>query len=90
LHVQIIQAILSFMRLPPPEINMVFPEFPRGGNFAAFLGGDFDEALTYAALRKAESVGRPIGSKDWLADMEAHTGMTLAPQRRGPLPKNGG
>jgi putative transposase len=72
------------------QLVKVAPALERVGNFAAFLGEDFDEALTYAALRKAESVGRPIGSKDWLADMEARTGMTLAPQRRGPMPKNGG
>jgi putative transposase len=54
------------------------------GDFAAFLGEEFDEALTYAALRKSESVGRPVGSKEWLADMEARTGKVLAPGKRGP------
>jgi putative transposase len=53
----------------------------------SLLGHEFDEALTYAALRKAESVGRPIGSSAWLADMEAHTGQTLTPQKRGPKPR---
>ncbi len=62
----------------------VAPALDRVGDFAAFLGEAFDEALTYAALRKAEGVGRPVGSKEWLADMEARTGMTLAPGKRGP------
>lgn len=62
----------------------------RAGDFAAFLGEDFDEALTYAALRKAESVGRPVGSSAWLADMEARIGRPLAPQKRGPKPKGAG
>jgi hypothetical protein len=44
----------------------------------------FDEAFTYAALRKAESVGRPVESKQWLADMEAKTGMELV--RKKPAP----
>jgi putative transposase len=57
------------------------------GDFGAFLGEDFDEAMSYAALRKAESVGRPVGSKAWLADMEAKTGLRLAPEKRGPKPK---
>jgi hypothetical protein len=39
------------------------------GDFATFLGEPFDEAMTYAALRKAESVGRPAGSREWLAEM---------------------
>jgi putative transposase len=66
----------------------VAPALERVGDFAAFLGQEFDEALTYAALRKAESVGRPVGSKEWLADMEARSGLTLAPQKRGPKPRN--
>jgi putative transposase len=65
----------------------VAPALKRVGDFAAFLGQEFDEAPTYAALRKAESIGRPVGSPEWLAAMEARTGMTLAPQKRGPKPK---
>jgi putative transposase len=65
----------------------IAPALERVGNFRAFLGEAFDEAMTYAALRKAESVGRPVGSPQWLADMEARTGLTLAPRKRGPTPK---
>ncbi len=43
-----------------------------------------DEALTYAALRKAESVGRPIGSLARLKGMEERSGLALAPRKRGP------
>ena len=59
----------------------VAPALDREGNFAAFLGQDFDEPMTYAALRKAEAVGRPAGLKDWIADMEAQTGKTIAPAK---------
>lgn len=65
----------------------VAPALERVGDFAAFLGQDFDEALSYAALRKAESIGRPCGSREWLADMEARTGFSLIPKPRGPAPK---
>jgi len=65
----------------------VAPALERVGDFATFLGETFDEALSYAALRKAESVGRPIGSREWLAEMEARTGRSLAPGKRGPKPK---
>ena len=68
----------------------VAPGLERVGDFAAFLGEEFDEALSYAALRRAESVGRPVGSTAWLADMEARTGMTLAPRKRGPVPRGKG
>jgi len=64
----------------------VAPALERVGDFAAFLGKEFDEALSYAALRKAESVGRPVGSPEWLADMETRTGLTLIPKPRGPAP----
>ena len=53
---------------------------------AAFLGEDFDEAQADTALRKAETVGRPVGSAEWLAAMEAHTGKQLAPRKRGRRP----
>ena len=65
-----LRIVLSVLRLAA--------SLERVGDFAAFLGEPFDEALTYAALRKAESVGRPIGSAEWLADMEARTGKVLA------------
>ena len=69
------------------HVVRVAPALERVGDFAQFLGEDFDEALSYAALRKAESVGRPIGSKDWLEEMEARTGLALRPGKRGPRPK---
>lgn len=65
------------------HVVTVAPALERVGDFATFLGEAFDEASTYAALRKAESVGRPIGSAAWLAEMEAHTGKTLAPGKPG-------
>ncbi len=62
----------------------VAPALARVGDFAAFLSEEFDEALTYAALRKAESVGRPAGSAQWLAEMEERSGKVLTAQKRGP------
>jgi putative transposase len=66
------------------HVVKVAPALERIGDFAAFLGEDFDEAMTYAALRKAESIGRPIGSPEWLEDMESRTGRKLRQQKRGP------
>ncbi|QNA82918.1 transposase [Sphingomonas sp. So64.6b] len=65
----------------------VAPALDRVGDFTTFLGAAFDDAMGYAALRKAESIGRPVGSKEWLADMEERSGLTLAPRKRGPVPK---
>jgi putative transposase len=70
------------------HVVKVAPALERVGDFAAFLGEEFDEALSYAALRKAESVGRPVGSKEWLVAMEQRTGLKLAPAKRGPAPRS--
>lgn len=43
----------------------------------------------FRELRRAESVGRPVGSPEWLTDMEARLCRPLAPQRRGPNGKAG-
>lgn len=60
------------------------PALDRVGDFAAFLAEDVDEAAAFAPIRRAESVGRPIGDADWMAALEAQTGRTLAPMPRGP------
>lgn len=65
----------------------VKPVLDRIGDFAAFLAEPFDEDTAYAALRRAESTGRPTGDRDWLRALEQRTGRTLAPQKRGPKPK---
>lgn len=70
------------------HVVRVAPALERIGDFRSFLGEEFDEAFTYAALRKAESIGRPVGSRAWLADMEARSGKPLLPQKRGPKPKS--
>ena len=68
------------------RVVTVAPTLERIGDFAAFLGEDFDEAFTYAALRKAETLGRPIGSAAWLEEMERATGRKLTPSKRGRKP----
>lgn len=69
------------------HVVKVVPALERVGDFATFLGEDFDEAVTYAALRKAETLGRPIGSREWLDDLVAKTGKALLPGKRGPKAK---
>ena len=66
----------------------VAPALERLGDFGAFLGEAFDEAFTYAALRQAETIGRPVGSQQWLEDMQQRTGMPILPGKRGPKPRS--
>ena len=70
------------------HVVTVAPALERTGDFRAFLGEEFDEAFTYAALRKAETTGRPIGSPQWLEQMAERTGKALAPGKRGPKPRS--
>lgn len=58
----------------------VAPVLKRVGDFGAFLDEAFNEAFSYAARRKAESISRPVGSSQWLEDIEAKTGIALRPR----------
>ena len=49
----------------------------------ALLESSEDEQCTIR-LRRAESIGRPVGEKAWLAELEAQRGCELAPAKRGP------
>lgn len=65
----------------------VKPVLKRVGDFGQFLRTRGDDDVDYAPLRRSETIGRPIGDAKWLAKLEAKTGRTLAPQKRGPKPK---
>jgi putative transposase len=54
-------------------------------DFAAFLAAGEDEART-AALRRSETIGRPLGDRAFLDRAEALTGRSLRPRKRGPKP----
>lgn len=65
----------------------VAPVLQRVGDFAAFLDAPVDEDIAYAALRRAEGSGRPVGTDTWLRVMEMRTGRTLVRRKPGPKPK---
>ncbi|MDA0663070.1 MAG: transposase [Proteobacteria bacterium] len=58
------------------------PVLARVGNFAALLRAGEDEALSLA-LRRAETVGRPLGDEAFMGTVEAQTGRDPRPGRRG-------
>jgi len=68
------------------QLVQVAPLLERVGDFAAFLGGAEDQQAT-RALRIAETTGRPVGSPQWVGEIEARSGRSLAPKKRGPKPK---
>jgi putative transposase len=65
----------------------VAPVLQRIENFAAFLDAPFDEDETYRPLRRAETIGRPLGGEDWITALEREHGRKLAPARRGRKPR---
>ena len=66
------------------KVVTVAPVLDRVGDFARFLAEPFDADAAYAPLRRAETIGRPIGDAGWLAELEARTGRPLQPRKRGP------
>ena len=62
-----------------PVLNLV-------PNFAALLASGEDQELS-DALRRSESIGRPLGSSAFLERVEAILGRDPTPRKRGPKPK---
>ena len=67
-------------------LTTVAPLLDRYGDFASFLGGAEDQQAT-RTIRRSETTGRPAGSPEWIGLIEAHSGRTIAPQKRGPKPR---
>lgn len=64
------------------------PVLARFSPMAGFLAEPVDpEALR--RLRRAETIGRPLGDADFLAGLERRFKRALAPARRGPKPASG-
>ncbi|HZL00294.1 MAG TPA: transposase [Caulobacteraceae bacterium] len=62
----------------------VAPALARFDGFADLLAaGAEDEADRFAALRAAETTGRPVGSAAFIAGLERRLGRALAAPRRG-------
>ena len=63
-------------------ITTVAPVVSRVGGFATFLDRSFDDD-DFNAIRRAELIGRPVGSADFIAGLEKRLGRPLAPRKRG-------
>lgn len=58
----------------------------RARKWAVFLSEGLDEEAL-EAIRRGERTGRPLGDADFVKRLEAATGRTLAPRKRGPKPR---
>jgi hypothetical protein len=66
-------------------LTTVEPLLSRYPNFADLLALGPDDAA-FDRLRRAESIGRPVGSAAFIAGLEAATARRLRPAKRGPRP----
>lgn len=62
------------------------PVLSRYPDFAAMIAQGEDEAASLS-LRRAETIGRPVGDAAFLETLEALAGRSLAPGKRGRKPK---
>ncbi len=53
------------------------------GDYTDADSGTGDEGA-FIRLRQSETTGRPLGSNDWLKQLEQQSGRILRPQKRGP------
>jgi len=56
-------------------------------NLAGQLDGAVDDSDAHDRLRRAESIGRPLGSPEFLKKIELMLGRQVTARKRGPKPK---
>lgn len=69
-------------------ITALEPIRERFPDFAELLEPDQDEAMV-ERLRKAETIGRPLGNDAFIDRIAAATGRSARPGKRGPKPRGG-
>ena len=69
-------------------LTTLAPVLKRFAPFRTFLEEAPDRDAV-ERLRAAESIGRPLGSKAFVARLEQLSGRTLRPAKRGPKPRRG-
>ena len=76
---------LAHLRRADDGLTAIEPALSRFPRFADLLDGDENEAAT-ERLRRAESIGRPLGSPAFLARLEKRFARPLVAKKRGPKP----
>jgi putative transposase len=73
-------------RVEDDGLTVTAPVRERYPDFAAIVAAGEDEAMSQR-LRRAESIGRPIGSEAFLSRLEGDSGRSFRPARRGRPPR---
>lgn len=66
----------------------VAPALSRIADFAEVISPTAETDPKWTSVLRAEIIGRPVGAKDWLEQLEAQYSRALSPQKRGPKPKS--
>lgn len=74
-------------RLDDDGLTAKAPVLERYPDFAAMLAAGEDEAMTQR-LRRAESIGRPVGEAAFVKLLETESGRSLLPGKRGRKAKS--
>jgi len=64
------------------------PVEARFPGLRGLLEPDEADAEAHMGLRRAETIGRPLGGPAFIARVEAQLGRPVAPRKRGPRPKD--
>lgn len=70
------------------QVTDTAPVAARYPDFGALIDAGEDEERS-RALRRAETVGRPLGEPAFMDWIEGVTGRKLKPEKRGPKPRDG-
>ena len=64
------------------------PLLDRVDDWAGFLAAGLSDA-EHRAIRSGERTGRPLGSADFVVDLERRLGRVLSRRKPGPKPQRG-
>lgn len=78
-------SVHAHLSRQPDGITEISPVLERHPDFAALIEAG-EDADAFARLRRAETIGRPLGDEDFLLRLEALTRRALRPRKRGPKP----
>lgn len=78
-------SVRAHLRGKDEGLTALTPVLKRFPDFADMITSE-PEADLFAALRAAESIGRPLGNDRFLDRIERRTGRILKPGKRGPKP----
>jgi putative transposase len=80
-------SVSAHLKRRNDSLVTVKPVLERVPDFASLLEQELPEEAAME-LRRAETIGRPLGSESFFDDLETRLGFDVRPQRRGRKPKS--